>query len=142
MQSIFGQNIGKRQEFQPAGLLGSHSIRKFAAAHVRKCGISKDDKDIRSRWKGKGRVSHVYDDVELPYPDCKVAEKLCFGGPCFYLIDKSVVDSTIMTTFILTKMVPSIRQQLPDSVCLVLGKALVWLVFSSFANNFVSSMDY
>ena len=64
-QSIFGQNIGKRQEFQPAGLLGSHSIRKLAAAHVRKCGISKDDKDIRSRWKGKGRVSDVYDDVEL-----------------------------------------------------------------------------
>jgi hypothetical protein len=53
-----------------------NSIRKFAATHVRKCGISKDNKDIRGRWKGKGRVSDVYDDVELPYPDCKVAEKL------------------------------------------------------------------
>jgi hypothetical protein len=90
-QSFFGQNVFKREEFQMAGLLGSHSIRKFAATHVRKCGISKDDKDIRGRWKGKGRVSDVYDNVELPYPDCKVAEKLCFGGRCFYLIDDTVV---------------------------------------------------
>jgi hypothetical protein len=65
--------------------------------------VSKDDKDIRGRWKGKGCVSDVYDDEELPYPDCKVAEKLCIGGPCFYLIDNSVVDSNIMMTFILTK---------------------------------------
>ena len=141
-QSIFGQNVFKRDEFQLSGLLGSHSIRKFAATHVRKCGISKDDKDIRGRWKGKGRVSDVYDDVELPYPDCKVAEKLCIGGPYFYLIDNTVVDSTIMTTFILTKVVPNTRRRLPDSTCLVLGKAIVWLVFSSVANNFVSSMDY
>jgi hypothetical protein len=54
------------------------------------------------------------------------------------LIDNSVVDSTIMTTSILTKVVPNICQQLPDSTCLVLGKAIVWFVFSSFANNFVS----
>ena len=32
----------------------------------------------------KGRVSDVHDDVELPYPDAKVAEKLCFGGACIY----------------------------------------------------------
>ena len=141
-QSIFGQNVFKRDEFQMSGLLGSHSIRKFAATHVRKCGVSKDDKDIRGRWKGKGRVSDVYDDVELPYPDCKVAEKLCIGGPCFYLIDNTVVDSTVMTTFILTKVVPNIRRRLPDSTCLVLGKAIVWLIYSSFANNFISPMDY
>jgi hypothetical protein len=43
--------------------------------------------------------------VELPYPDCKVTEKLCIGGPCFYLIDNSFVKSTAMNTFILTKVV-------------------------------------
>jgi hypothetical protein len=58
------------------------------------------------------------------------------------LIDNTVVDVTIMTTFILTKVVPNICQRLPTSACLVLGKAVVWLIFSSFANNFVSSMDY
>ena len=140
-QTIFGQKVFKREEFQSAGLLGSHSIRKFASTHVRRCGISKDDKDIRGRWKGKGRVSDVYDDVELPYPDCKVAEKLCIGGPCFYLIDSSICNSNILTTFILTKVVPNIRRRLPDSVAIVLGKAVLWTVFSSVANSFVSA-DY
>ena len=67
------------------GKLGSHSIRKFASTHVHRSGINKDDKDIRGRWKLAKRVSDVYDDVELPFPDAKVADKLCIGGPCYYL---------------------------------------------------------
>jgi hypothetical protein len=27
----------------------------------------------------------VYDDIELPYPDAKVAEKLCMSGACYNL---------------------------------------------------------
>ena len=66
-QNIFGQKVLKLQDFQSGGLLGtSHSIRKFASTHVRRCGVSKDDKDTRGRWKGKGQVSDRYDDVELP----------------------------------------------------------------------------
>ena len=39
----------------------------------------------------------------------------------------------------LTKVVPNICKRLPDSSSLVLGKAvLLWLVFSSVANNFLS----
>jgi hypothetical protein len=109
-QTIFGKRVFKCEEFQSAGLSGSHSIRKFASTHVRQCGISKDDKDIRGRWKGRGRVSDVYNNVEIPYWDCKVAEKLCIGGPCFYLIDTSFCNSTILTTFILTKALPNIRR--------------------------------
>ena len=44
-------------------------------------------KERRGRWKGQGRVSDVYNDVELPYPDAKVAEKLCGGGAFFYTVD-------------------------------------------------------
>jgi hypothetical protein len=41
----------------------------------------------RSSWSlEKGRVSDVYDDIELPFPDAKVAGKLCVGGPCKYAI--------------------------------------------------------
>jgi hypothetical protein len=87
------------------------------------------------------RISDVYDDVELLYPDCKVAEKLCIGGPCFYLTDTSFCNSTILTTFILTKLVPNIHRPLPDSASIVLGKAILWLIFSSVANTFVST-DY
>jgi hypothetical protein len=77
-QNIFGQKIFKMEEFASheiidgnvaSSLLGSHSIRKYAATHCRRCGCNKDEKDIRGRWKSKGRVSDVADDVELPYPD-------------------------------------------------------------------------
>jgi hypothetical protein len=46
-----------------------------------------------------------------------------------------------LTAFILTKVVSNIRQQLPDSVAIVLGKDILWIVFSSVANSFVST-DY
>ena len=50
------------------GPLGSHSVRKY----VRGCGITKDKKDYRGRWKGRKRISDCYDDVELPWGDAKV----------------------------------------------------------------------
>jgi hypothetical protein len=116
-------------------LLGSHSIRKFASTHARRCGISKDKRDSQGRWKGKGRASDRYDDVELPYPDAKVADRLCIGRPCFYLTDNAICNSYVLTAFILTKVVPSIRQQLPDSAAIVLGRAMLWVVYSSVACN-------
>ena len=119
-------------------LLGSHSIRKYAATFARRCGVTKDEKDIRGRWKGAGRVSDVYDDVELPYPDAKVAEKLCGGGPCFYVLDPGL-DATMMNTFVLSRVIPNIRKRLPESTCLVLGKALLWLICSPVADEYVPS---
>jgi len=35
-------------------LLGSHSVQKYAAAYAQRCGVTKDEKDIRGRWKGQG----------------------------------------------------------------------------------------
>jgi hypothetical protein len=35
-------------------------------------------------------------------------------------------------------VVPNNRKRLPDLTSLVLGKALLWLVFSSVANDFLS----
>ena len=116
--------------------LGSHSIRKFAATWARRCGITKDEKDIRGRWKGVGRVSDVYDDVELPYPDAKVAEKLCGGGACFYLPNPRY-DPVMMNTFVLSHVVPNVRRRLPESACLVLGRALMWLIFSPVVDEYI-----
>ncbi len=48
-QTIFGQKIFKKEEFAACGdagetacLLRSHSIRKYAATHCRRCGCNKD----------------------------------------------------------------------------------------------------
>ncbi len=76
--------------------------------------------------------------MELPYPDCKVAEKLCIGRPWYYLIKTSICSSAVLLSFILTKVVLNICKRLPELRSLVLDKALLWLVFSSVANNFLS----
>ncbi|CAB9505505.1 unknown protein [Seminavis robusta] len=57
-----------------AGVLGSHSIRKFAATLARGMGATADEVDIRGRWKARlsGRVVD-------PWIDARVAEKLCMG---------------------------------------------------------------
>ncbi len=139
---VFKMEVFGGEAADGTGSLGSHSIRKFAATHARRSGCRrKDDKDIRGRWKSKARVSDVYKDTELPYPDAK-AEKLCFGGACYYLFPKEVRNTavedegkstTAMTkTFILSKVVPNNRKRLPDSAALVLGKALLRLIYSPY----------
>jgi hypothetical protein len=124
--------------------LGSHSVRKYAATHVRRCGVSKDEKDIRGRWKGKGRVSDFDKDIELPYPDAKVAEKLCVGRPCFYLIreNNGTCDASVLKTFILTNIVPNLCQKVPESTAFVFGKAGLWLLYSPAADSFCIPTEY
>jgi hypothetical protein len=58
--------------------------------HIVVHAVSTKEKDIRGRWKGKGRLSDVYNNVELPYPGAKVAAVLCGGGPCTYVTNRAV----------------------------------------------------
>ena len=48
-------------------------MRKYASTHARKNGCSKDEQDIRGCWKKGKRNSDVYDNIEIPFPDAKVA---------------------------------------------------------------------
>ena len=139
------------EEFVNGGVvpegLGSHSIRKFSSTHARRSGCTRDDKDLRGRWKSKSRVSDVYDDTELPYPDAKNAEMLCIGGPCYYLFPEELNGTNtagdneaasavpliaMMKTFLLSNVVPNIRKRMSEAVALVLGKALLWMIFSPY----------
>jgi hypothetical protein len=151
VQTIYRQRVFMRPEFLlldedtgRVGPLGSHSIRKFSSTHMRRCGCSKDEKDIRGRWKGKGRTSDVYDDVELPYPDAKVAEKLSLGGPCFYVYDVEVCgnDAAMMNQFVLSHVVPHVRRRIPQGASLVLGKAVLWCIFCPDSHYFAIPQDY
>jgi hypothetical protein len=142
-QKIFRSQMFKREEFTSLeeGGLGSHSIRKYAASHARGCMMRNDDIDTRGRWKCTKRVSNVYVDVLLPYVDAKVAEKLCIGGPCYYLfpeevrvggdgvVDVNEGNLAVMRAFILSKVVPNIRQRFSESVSLIFGKAILWSVY-------------
>jgi hypothetical protein len=65
-QHIFVQEIFDRWEFSTvdAGPFISCSIHKYAATHVRQF-ESREKKDMRGSWKGRGRVSGIYDDNKL-----------------------------------------------------------------------------
>ncbi len=54
------------------------------------------------------------------------------------LCDDDSINSHTLKTFVLTKVVPSIQERLPELTAIVLGKAVLWLVFSSVACDFVA----
>ena len=120
-----------------SGPLGTHSIRKLGATHIRRSGATKDERDIRGRWKGKARVGDVYDDVELPFPDLKVASLLCLGGPCRYVLEDHVDEE-----FVLNYVVPNIRKRFNDETALIFGTALLYSIFcvDDATNNVPSSI--
>ena len=119
------------------GLIGAHSVRKFASTRVRKCGASKDDRDLRGRWKRARRVGDRYNDVELPWPDTKLATFLCIGGPCKYKLKK---DSGIDNGFILRVIMKNVKEYYSDDVSIVLGIALLYYMFTENGRNRVPSV--
>jgi hypothetical protein len=103
-QSIPHDEIFCHKEFHDGvgGLIGSHSKKELASTHARKNGCSKDENDLRGRWKRGNHVSDVYDDINLPWPDAKVSGRLCIGGPCKYVVK---ADSGITDNFLLERVV-------------------------------------
>jgi hypothetical protein len=71
----------------------------------------------------------VYDDVELPFPDAKVAGMLCPGGPIRYAI---LPGSGVTRAFIVDRVVPMIKAKYGSDVAFVLGPALLWVVHSPY----------
>ncbi len=71
-----------------------------------------------------------------------MAERSCFGGACYYLFPEEVTNTVaeegesrtaaMMKTYNLSNVVPNIQKQLPDLSALVLGKALLWLIYSPY----------
>ena len=61
VQGIFGGSIFKETKAVVcnsggSGCLGTHSAQKMSSTHAQQYAASKDDRDIRGRWKGKQRV--------------------------------------------------------------------------------------
>jgi hypothetical protein len=109
--------------------LGSHSVWKYASTTVQNLGATKDEKDICGRWKLSMRISDVYNDIELPFPDAKLAGLLCPGGPICYAI---MPGSGVMRTFIVDPVVPKIKAKYGWDVAYVLGTALLWVLHSPY----------
>ena len=111
-----------------AGNIGTHSLRKFAVTTARSSGCSKDDVDVRGRWKSTSRQQDAYADTTIPYIDGKVAAALCRGGPIAYLVKE---ESGVTDDWILTHVVPRTAAAFPKKVATVFGRALLWKVFAA-----------
>jgi hypothetical protein len=72
--------------------------------------------------------------VDLPYPDAKVADRLCIGGACKYVVKEG---SGVTETFLLEHVVLNVRRQYPDDVTKVLGKAFSGFILSPDINNYL-----
>ena len=108
-------------------LLGTHSFRKFAASYAMRNGCPRDYVAARGRWR-KRQVVDRYIDIELPYPDAKVASVLAVGGPIKYVVKNG---SGILDTWLLTHVLPNFSRSttLSQHVALVLAPAVLWAAF-------------
>ena len=138
------RKIIKDEDFIRAviGQLGSHSNRKFGVTYARKSGCSKDDTNFRGRWKNHRRQQDEYADTTIPYVDAKVAGALCKGGLVAYVLMDA---SGITNQWVLDYVAPGMRSAtfcadpqsapneftavIPEQVCIILGRALLWKVF-------------
>jgi hypothetical protein len=94
------EDFVKRQ----SGLIGTHSLRKYATTRARECGGSKDEVDGRGRWRKK-RISDVYTAMLLPFPDARVCALLCVKGPIMYTVKEN---SGISKQWLKDNVVPNI----------------------------------
>ena len=112
-----------------AGLIGSHSLRKAAKTWAKRAGgCHSEETDVRGRWRHKrNQTSDVYESLEQPYYDAKVAAVLCIGGPIKYQL---VPGSGITDQWLMEHVVPSIHQYFGEhsKVPRVLGLALLWAI--------------
>ena len=133
LKSIFSSD-----EFSQSSLgkLGTHSIRKLPSTYARQNGCGRDDIDCRGRWKKGKRQVDTYIDIELPYPDAKVASVLSIGGPIKYVLREN---SNVSDAFILEYVSPLIRRKLGPAVALTLGKALFWGAMDDEARKLLES---
>ena len=110
------------------GGIGTHSLRKFAVTVARSSGCSKDDVDVRGRWKSTSRQQDTYADTTIPYIDGKVAASLCHGGPIAYLVKEG---SGVTDDWLLEHVVPRTAAAYPKKAAVVFGRAVLWKVFDA-----------
>ena len=118
--------------------LASHSLQKLVATHARRNGCSRDEIDLRGRWKKSKRTVDAYLDTTIPYPDAKVAASISIGGPIKYeLVGNSGLDDN----WICQNVTPTIfKLHHCKKVAVVFGKAILWACFDPSQKDHVPKL--
>jgi len=110
------------------GLLGVHSIRKFATTYAKATGHRLEDVETRARWKhASGRMIGRYIAVDQPGVDANCCEDLCVGGAIAYKIHPDA--SSVTNEWLVEKMCPKTHAFFNGGACSVapiLAKAVLW----------------
>lgn len=77
-----------------------------------------------------------YIDVNLPYPDAKVAAALCIGGPCKYALKNN---SGVTTNWLHQHVVPNIlhSEHISEHVATVLALPVLWACFNPAMQDYI-----
>lgn len=121
-------------------MLESHSIQKHAC-HIFPKIWSQPPMMMKASEvdKTKEQVEYLMSTMMLSFPF--LMKRLLWssgGGPCFYLSDPTL-DTTMMNTIVLSCIIPNVWKQLPESACLVLCKAFLWLICSLVTDEYSST---
>jgi hypothetical protein len=123
IQTIFNSNLFHSMK---EGLLGTHSVRKGAASYAARFGIVRDWIMCRGRWRGKKRQVDTYIEIDLPYPDARVASILTGPrGPCKY----AVKGGTQISDEVIRSLVPKIYSAFGGDIASVLVLPLLWAAY-------------
>ncbi|KAH9158911.1 hypothetical protein LEN26_002644, partial [Aphanomyces euteiches] len=72
------------------GNLGTHSIRKGPATYASRNGMSRENIELRGRWRGHKKQVDTYIDIDRPLPDANAASCLCGpSGAVLYSIENT-----------------------------------------------------
>jgi hypothetical protein len=115
-----------------AGIIGTHSVRKFTSTYARCKGCQRDDIAHRGRWKDARKIVDIYIDNYLPYQDAFVAQTLCVGGACSYVLDceLGITDDWLWQHVVPNMMRSPYIAQCPR-VAAVLALPLLWACFDA-----------
>ncbi|CAB9519184.1 unknown protein [Seminavis robusta] len=99
LKSIFESEVFLAISSTIGGLIGSHSIRKYAATLAKRFGVSMRDVDGRGRWKGDTATKHKvaaghYVSPDQPFIDANVARVLCLDNPVAYRVHGQATNVT------------------------------------------------
>ena len=122
-----------------AGKLGTHSLRKGPSTYASRFGLLRDWISLRGRWRTSKKQVDVYIDVDVPYPDAKVASVLCGPrGPCKYAT-RAGVD---LTDDFFCSIAPRCVEAFGREVGIVLARSLLWAAYEKevCTNNEVVSL--
>ena len=103
-----------------------HTASARVLRHASRFGLLRDWISLRGRWRSSKKQVDMYIDVDVPYPDAKVASVLCGPrGPCKYALR----DGVSLTDDFFCSIAPRCVEAFGREVGIILARSLLWAAY-------------